>query len=118
METSPRLPGDSVLEGASKLGVSLLLAAALVDAGCRLACASDIVLTERAQTTLFGAELRVLSPPEGSRETRISRTGASKPLHRRSHICTLPSRLELARTFELPGWKQTCLTEETWPARV
>lgn len=59
------------------------------------------------------------SVEDGSSETRMSWTGPSKPLHLRSHIWTLPSRLEVAITLSLlPGWKRTCFTEDTCPAIV
>lgn len=45
-------------------------------------------------------------------------TDGSEPWHRRSHIKMLPSRPHVASTLSLdPGWKRTCLMEDSCPAR-
>jgi hypothetical protein len=40
------------------------------------------------------------------------------PLHRRSQICTAPSRLEVATILSSPGWKRTCFTDDLCLART
>lgn len=76
---------------------------------CVSECAPSIVLYVTASQALYW----VLSSfagvkPEGR---LVSATYTSEPLHRISQIRTLPSRLDVAMTLSLSGWKQTCLTE-------
>lgn len=97
METSPRREGVSDLEGASEEEVGM---GAKGKSG-RGAWAAGMVLVEQAYLGLVWVEVRDGDSP--SRETWSFWTGTSRLLQRRSHICTLPSLLQVASTLEEPG---------------